>query len=92
MMKERWCPPDPVFIKINFDAAFKTQTKESCSGLVCTNIDGQMMSSKIILNRHIPSPFATEDLACLHATQMRSDLGFRNVIIEGDVRFIIRKL
>ncbi|KAK5794953.1 hypothetical protein PVK06_036207 [Gossypium arboreum] len=91
-MVERWRPPNPDFIEIKFDAAFKNHTKESCSDLVYRNSDGQVLGSRIILNRYIPSPFTAKALACLQAVQIGFNLGFRKVIIGGDAHSIIRKL
>ncbi|KAK5819016.1 hypothetical protein PVK06_023972 [Gossypium arboreum] len=40
----------------------------------------------MIINSHIPSPFAAEALACLQSAQMGLDLGIRSVVIEEKIR------
>ncbi|KAK5810549.1 hypothetical protein PVK06_025861 [Gossypium arboreum] len=70
--------------KINFDAAFNKQLKESCSGFVIRNDKAQIIGSKIVMNSNIPSAFAAEAVACLHALQLGLHLGLKEVEIEGD--------
>jgi hypothetical protein len=46
MKKVRWCPPPEGVIKVNFDAAFKTETYQSASRVVLRNEQGQFVAAK----------------------------------------------
>ena len=61
----RWDAPTDPWVKINFDAAFKKELKESCSGLVARNARSEVIFSKTVFHKNIPSTFAAEAMACL---------------------------
>ncbi|KAH1063974.1 hypothetical protein J1N35_028961 [Gossypium stocksii] len=44
------------------------------------------------MNMHIPSPFVAEALACLQVVTLGLDLGFCNVIIEGNSLTVFQKV
>ncbi|KAH1096750.1 hypothetical protein J1N35_013671 [Gossypium stocksii] len=88
----RWATPTDSWLKINFDAAFKKERKESCLGLVVRNTRDEAICSKMVFHENIPSAFATETMACLQAIRLGLHLGLRKVEIEGDSRTVIRKL
>ncbi|MBA0853402.1 hypothetical protein Goshw_016998, partial [Gossypium schwendimanii] len=50
------------------------------------------MGSRMIINYHIPTPFAAKALACLQRVQMGLDLGFKKVVVERDNLIMIKKL
>lgn len=52
---------------------------------------GVVLGSTIIINNHIPTGFATDAIACLQAIQLRINLGFQDVVIEGDSLTVIKK-
>lgn len=60
-----WTTPNGSIVKINFDATYNMQKKESWSGLVARNDKAEVICSKTILHPHIPSGFAAEAMACL---------------------------
>lgn len=78
-------------IKINFDEAFRVSTLTSASGIVARDNDGKILASKSLLANNVPSSFAAEALACLHAIQVGLDQGWADVIIEGDAMTVIKK-
>ncbi|XP_017624602.1 uncharacterized protein LOC108468221 [Gossypium arboreum] len=47
-------------------------------------IGSWIIGSKIVMNSNIPSAFAAEAVACLHALQLGLHLGLKEVEIEGD--------
>ncbi|KAB2048029.1 hypothetical protein ES319_A13G086600v1, partial [Gossypium barbadense] len=61
----RWDAPTDPWVKINFDADFKKELKESCSGLVARNARSEVIFSKTVFHKNIPSTFAAEAMACL---------------------------
>ncbi|KAK5770438.1 hypothetical protein PVK06_046588 [Gossypium arboreum] len=78
--------------KINFDAAFNRQRKESCSGLVVRNDKAEIICSKTTMHAHILYVFVAEAMVCLQAILLGLDLGLLVVEIEGDARSVIQKL
>ncbi|KAG8486156.1 hypothetical protein CXB51_019595 [Gossypium anomalum] len=89
---ERWRPPEPPMLKINFGAAFNERSKTSRSGLVCRNSEGKMIGSRTVMNKNVPNPFAAEALACLQAIEMGIDMNQREmVVVEGDALTIVKK-
>lgn len=85
----RWAAPTGSMIKINFNAAFNGQRKESCSGLLVRNEKAEVICSKTVMHENIPSVFATEAMECLQAIRLGLNLGLREVEIEGDARTVI---
>ncbi|KAK5793164.1 hypothetical protein PVK06_034302 [Gossypium arboreum] len=88
----RWDGPTDPWVKINFDAAFKKELKESCSGLVARNARSEVIFAKTIFHKNIPSAFAAEAMACLQAIRVGLLQGLRKVKVKGDSRTVIRKL
>ncbi|KAA3482737.1 reverse transcriptase [Gossypium australe] len=88
----RWEAPAGMCWRINFDAAFNRQRNESCSGLVIRNGRAEVLCSKTIINKNIPTAFAAEALGCYQAIDLGLQLGLRDVEIEGDARTVIKKL
>ncbi|MBA0765571.1 hypothetical protein Gotri_014740 [Gossypium trilobum] len=89
---KRWKPPKPPSLKISFDAALQSYTKKSCMGIVGRNSERTVLGLRMIINNHVPTPLATEALACLQVIQMGLDMGFRDVVIERDSLTIVKKL
>ncbi|KAG8498260.1 hypothetical protein CXB51_006817 [Gossypium anomalum] len=79
-----WRPPLQGFFKINFDAAFNTKEKKSCSGVIVRNPKGVVTATKEQIHTNISSSFAAEAIACLQAVTVGRELGLTHVIIEGD--------
>nr|KJB61324.1 hypothetical protein B456_009G352100 [Gossypium raimondii] len=92
VVEERWRPPKPDEIKINFDGAFDKQTFKFGIGIVCRDPEGKILNCRSKVNNRIPTTFAVEALACLQAVRMGLDLGYRRVVVEGDALSIIKKL
>ncbi|KAA3472099.1 reverse transcriptase [Gossypium australe] len=90
--RNRWIAPSGSRLKINFDAAFNRQRKESCTGLIVRNGNSEVICSRSIINKNIPSAFAAEALACYQALELGVQLGLRDVEVEGDSQTVIRKL
>ncbi|KAG8491705.1 hypothetical protein CXB51_015144 [Gossypium anomalum] len=88
----KWDAPTDPWVKINFDAAFKKELKESCSGIVARNARSEVIFAKTVFHKNIPSAFAIEAMACLQAIRVGLLQGLRKVVVEGDSRTVIRKL
>ncbi|KAA3462806.1 glycine, alanine and asparagine-rich protein-like [Gossypium australe] len=88
----RWVAPLGSRVKINFDVAFNRQTKESCTGLIVRNGKAEVICSKAITNKNLPTAFTAEALACYQALELGVQLGLRDVEVEVDSRTVIHKL
>ncbi|MBA0851794.1 hypothetical protein Goshw_026326, partial [Gossypium schwendimanii] len=77
-------PPSGVCIKINFDAEFDWAHSSSRSGIVAKNALGKVVASRSVIHANVGEAFAAEALARLWAVQTGLDLGFTDMIIEGD--------
>ncbi|MBA0686540.1 hypothetical protein Goari_014138 [Gossypium aridum] len=62
---EKWSPPTDPYVKVNFGAAFKEHGRQSRSGFVIRDMDGQIVGSGMVINPHIPDAFLAEALACV---------------------------
>ncbi|MBA0575233.1 hypothetical protein Golob_024897 [Gossypium lobatum] len=82
-------PPSGVCIKINFDADFDWAHSRSRSGIVAKNALGKVVASRSVIHANVGAAFAAEALARLWAVQTGLDLGFTDMIIEGDSLSVI---
>ncbi|TYG40617.1 hypothetical protein ES288_D12G107100v1 [Gossypium darwinii] len=64
-MKQSWTPPTDPMLKLNFDTAFHAQSRQSSSGFVVRNAQGQVLGSGMVRNNFVSDPFMAEMLACL---------------------------
>ncbi|MBA0752977.1 hypothetical protein Gogos_019968, partial [Gossypium gossypioides] len=60
LLTDRWIAPTGSTDKINFDAAFNRQRKESCLGLVVQNEKVEVICSRTVMHENIPSDSAAE--------------------------------
>lgn len=81
-----------LLIKINFNTAYKGRDRRLGSGIVIRKANGQILGLKTAINANIPSPFTAKALACVQSLQWGRELGFANVIVEGDSLFVIKKI
>lgn len=88
----RWIPPKPLNVKLNFDAAYQQAQHQSCSGFVIRNERGQVMRCGVRRHRFVADAFAAKALACVQVVVFDKDMGFQNVKVEGDAKFVIVKL
>ncbi|KAK8976633.1 hypothetical protein V6N11_057233 [Hibiscus sabdariffa] len=88
----RWLAPPSPAIKINFDSAFNQQGSYAISGAIGRNSEGLIMAACAVPHSNVPDAFVAEALACQQAVQLAKDVGFSNVIIEGDSLTVIKKI
>ncbi|KAA3469486.1 glycine, alanine and asparagine-rich protein-like [Gossypium australe] len=63
-----------------------------CLGIVVRNLRGYVIVSTTIINQNIPTGFTVEALACLQVVCLAIDLGFQDVLVEGDAPTVVKKL
>ncbi|PPD89783.1 hypothetical protein GOBAR_DD13272 [Gossypium barbadense] len=83
MESERWNPPGRGWFKINYDVAFQKHSLRSCTWIIIRNHEWGTLVSSIIQNKHIPTEFAAEALACLQEIRLGLDLELQDVIVEA---------
>ncbi|KAK8690288.1 hypothetical protein V6N13_088985 [Hibiscus sabdariffa] len=86
-----WNPPSGNLIKVNFDAAFDTNSFSSSSDIVFRNNEGLLMAVAVFPHSHVPYLCVAEAQACLDVVSLDHELSFHNIIIEGDSLTVIKK-
>ncbi|KAK8694332.1 hypothetical protein V6N13_071886 [Hibiscus sabdariffa] len=88
----RWTPPRSGIIKANFDASIDAARHSSVAGIVLRNSEGLIMGAGTFPFPHVSNVEMAEARACEKAVSLCKDLGFRNVVIEGDALTVINKI
>lgn len=81
-----------LMLKLNFDTTFHGQSHQSYSGFVVRNAQGQVLGSGMVRNNFVSDPFVGEVLACLDGLHFPTDMGFSNLVVEGDSRSTIVRI
>lgn len=87
-----WTTPDANGFKINFDGAIFADRDRAGIGVVIRNDVGMIMAS---LTQQIPLPTSVievEALAARRALELALELGFDDIILEGDFELLIKNL
>ncbi|MBA0816108.1 hypothetical protein Gohar_000805, partial [Gossypium harknessii] len=87
----KWKYPPGQFVKINFDAAFDANARQSAVGIVARDSERNALLSITELHHQVASAFAAEAIACRTATQIGMNMQWPNIIIEGDALSTIKK-
>ncbi|MBA0784799.1 hypothetical protein Gotri_028031, partial [Gossypium trilobum] len=90
--RANWNPLNENLVKLNFDVAYKGNSRTSCSGFVIGNSNGQIMGSGFKQNRNISYAFSAEALSCLQGLTFANDMGFSRLIVESDACTIISRI
>ncbi|MBA0735167.1 hypothetical protein Gogos_019036 [Gossypium gossypioides] len=92
MREDRWVPLTREPVKVNSDTAFLKDTYKYVYGILIRNKEGLIMAACTHLNNHVANSFMVEARACEQVISFAVDLGFKNVIVEGDYLPITKKL
>ncbi|MBA0749293.1 hypothetical protein Gogos_003240, partial [Gossypium gossypioides] len=87
-----WRPPMPGFIKLNFDTSFVSITNLSISAVLARDFEGLIMGACTYPMMDIADAFMAEARACERAIYFALDMGFRKVVLKGDLLTVIKKL
>ncbi|XP_039003792.1 uncharacterized protein LOC120130668 [Hibiscus syriacus] len=87
-----WSPPPENTVKFNFDARNSQAHQSAWLGVIIRNNEGKIMGACRRFSPRITLPFAAEAQAAVHAMVFVLDLGFKEVIIEGDSRSVVSRL
>ncbi|XP_039046837.1 uncharacterized protein LOC120187113 [Hibiscus syriacus] len=88
----KWKPPPLSWVKENFYASFLHGNQLAWSGVIIRDVDGLILGACRRKVDIITSSFVAETVAALHAVRLSLDLGFTQVIVEGDCRSVIQSL
>lgn len=80
-VEEKWVPPPPSFLKINFDTAIRDTF--SVQAAVCRDHNGHIIKMDTQINQPC-QPNMGEALAAQLATTMALSLSIKSFILEGD--------
>ncbi|MBA0600224.1 hypothetical protein Gorai_006419, partial [Gossypium raimondii] len=86
-----WGPPAGDMIKVNFDATFHRFLKDATVGDLVCNSEGLIMVLCTYPYENVVDPAVAEIRACLQAVTFMEELGFLEIINEGDALTIIKK-
>ena len=89
---QSWCPPSGTMYKLNFDAAVFTDTESLGFGAVIRNNMGVVMAALLAKGPPIANNKEAEILACRRALEFAVEVGFQEVVVEGDNANVIRGL
>ena len=78
--------------KLNFDAAVLTDTSASSVGVIIRNDRGQVMVALSSKGLAVTNSKEAEVLACRQAMEFALDVGFSDLIVEGDDSNVIRSI
>ncbi|XP_050258927.1 uncharacterized protein LOC126703917 [Quercus robur] len=88
----RWHPTLSGLLKVNFDGALFAEENKVGLGIIICNDDGLVIAA---LTQQIPLPTSVEMvevLAACRALWFAKELGFRRLIVEGDLEVIISSI
>ena len=90
----RWRAPQAGFVKVNFDGAVFGDSNKSSVGIIIKDNNGAVLASCSKKKKKIQAYKAEEieALAALKALTFAHELGFQNVILEGDALSLIQAL
>lgn len=87
-----WQPPLPSKIKVNWDAAVNKKHGRRGVGIVTRDSKGFILATRSTTQRIVLEPIVAEALAALHAVILSKEIGFSDIILEGDALQIIQEI
>ncbi|MBA0574730.1 hypothetical protein Golob_007013 [Gossypium lobatum] len=76
-----------LMLKLNFDTTFHGQSRQSYSGFVVRNAQGQVLGSGMVRNNFVSDPFVGEVLACLDGLRFATDMGWPHILAKARSTF-----
>lgn len=89
-VRPRWHPPDPGWFKLNVDEVVFKESGCCCIGVLIRNGRGETMGA---MTKKLPLPLGALEVEAKTAKEgilLARDLGFKEVIIEGDALMVIK--
>ncbi|XP_065626120.1 uncharacterized protein LOC136066171 [Quercus suber] len=79
-----WQPPPASKFKLNFDEAVFTDLGCSRMGVIIHNKKGEVMGAKSTKGPRVADSLEAKALACHNALEFAVDIGFSDIVTEGD--------
>jgi hypothetical protein len=85
-----WQPPPLDKVKVNWDAAMNKKHGRRDIGFVTRDSKGFILATRSTTQRIVLEPIVVEVVATLHAVIFSKEIGFSDIILEGDALQIIQ--
>ncbi|KAA3479975.1 reverse transcriptase [Gossypium australe] len=92
LVNEIWKPPDDGFIKLNFDTAFQNDVKIAITAVLARNSKRDIVGAETYLFKNVADAFVAEARACERALILAGAMGFRRLVVEGDLLIVIKSI
>ncbi|XP_042972996.1 uncharacterized protein LOC122304797 [Carya illinoinensis] len=92
MIRTVWKPPSPGYLKVNVNAAVDSKRGKVGIGVVVRDFRGEVHVVVAVPRQVTKSASAAESLAMLHATLLCSELGIKQVPLEGDAKVVVEAI
>ncbi|XP_050290125.1 uncharacterized protein LOC126728321 [Quercus robur] len=89
---QKWRPPMGLAFKLTFDAAIFANSNSSGAGVIIRNSLGVVMAGLSACGPSVASSEEAEVLACRKALEFALDLGFQDLVVEGDNITVMRTM
>ena len=87
-----WQKPSQGNIKINFDGSVRKAEKKGGIGIIARNEKGEVMGAVQATIDGVTDPEAIEAYAACRGMQFVQQMGFNNIVLEGDALSVILKI
>ncbi|KAH1107812.1 hypothetical protein J1N35_011580 [Gossypium stocksii] len=87
-----WRPPEYGAIKLNFDASFQSDPKTSMVAAIAINYKCEVVGAITYAVDDVVDALVAEARACERAILFVVDMGFHQMILEGDSLAVIRRI
>ncbi|XVF85388.1 hypothetical protein PTKIN_Ptkin17bG0113900 [Pterospermum kingtungense] len=85
-----WSSPSPGFVKVNFDGALQLLDHIEGVGIVIRNHEAKVLGAKSLRVHVASDSFVIKAIAAMFALEFAVDLGFTDIILEGDALSIVK--
>jgi hypothetical protein len=91
-LEERWSKPQENWVKVNFDAAFKGESRLGAWGYIARSDEGDCIVAAAGKLRYIRDPLQAEAEAGLAAVEGAAAMGLNRVVFESDSKNLVSAL
>jgi ribonuclease HI len=88
----KWSPPPAGVLKVNWDASINVAKDWVGLGIIARDSNGLCMGAKCITIRARTDPKTAEFMATLQAVKFSKEVGFWDVIFEGDAAQVVKEI
>jgi hypothetical protein len=91
-LEDRWSKPQENWVKVNFDAAFRAESRIGAWGYIARSDDGDCIGAAAGKLRYIRDPLQAEAEAGLAAVEGAAAMGLNRVVFESDSKNLVSAL